>query len=169
MDDLNEAMASMKRRVKRYVDETLEKHKARETAKQGTIRGDRLVYGNRSYHYIPVEDEYFEDGSTVWFLLDSSGTTAIVVGYKTRIRSLYPGGAIDSSGKKLSFIGNLPVEEGDEVWTDGTVIFGNEHIKGESFLTSADGTGIPVVAVKNDEGFMGFIRKNGRRKKALRV
>ena len=80
MDDLNEAMASMKRIVKRYVDETLEKQKARESAKQGTIRGDRLIYGNRSYYYIPVVDEYFEDGSTVWFLLDSSGTTAIVVG-----------------------------------------------------------------------------------------
>lgn len=80
MDDLNEAMASMKRSVKRYVDETLEKQKARETAKQGTIRGDRLIYGNRSYYYIPVVDEYFGNGDTVWFLLDSSGTTAIVVG-----------------------------------------------------------------------------------------
>lgn len=85
--------------------------------------------------------------------------------YKTRIRRLYPGGAIDWSGKKLSFIGNLPVQEGDEVWTDGLCIYGNEHVRGESFIPSPDLVGIPVIAVKDDEGFMGFIMKNGKKKK----
>ena len=80
MENLEAALSSMRRTVKRYVDETLEKYTKGQSAKQGTIRGDRLIYNNRSYYYIPVVDEYFGNGDTVWFLLDEAGTTAIVVG-----------------------------------------------------------------------------------------
>ena len=82
--------------------------------------------------------------------------------YKTRIRSLYPGGAIDCSGKKLSFIGNLNVQEGDEVWTDGNVIYGNEHVRGESFIPAPESEAIPVRAT----GFIGFVNERGRLKTA---
>lgn len=79
-NNLNGALSSMRRVVKKYADGTLAKYRRDKAAKQGIIRGNRLVYNNRSYSYTPVVDEYFEDGDEVWFLLDDAGTTAIVVG-----------------------------------------------------------------------------------------
>lgn len=78
--DIKSAISEMNKTVKQYVDSELQKQKAKESAKQGTIRGSRLIYKNKSYNYIPVVDEYFGNGDTVWFLLDESESTAIVVG-----------------------------------------------------------------------------------------
>lgn len=78
--DVNSAISEMGKTVKQYVDSEIKKQRVKESAKQGTIRGSRLIYKNKSYDYIPVVDEYFGNGDTVWFLLDESESIAIVVG-----------------------------------------------------------------------------------------
>ena len=77
--------------------------------------------------------------------------------YQTRIRKIYSGGgAIDVQGKKLSFIGNLPVQEGDIVWTDGNVIFGHANI-GDTPLISINAGGIPVLDGDTLQGYFPFV------------
>jgi predicted glycosyltransferase involved in capsule biosynthesis len=78
--DIKSSISEMNKAIKSYVDSELKKLKVKESAKQGTIRGSRLIYKNKSYDYIPVVDEYFGNGDTVWFLLDESESIAIVVG-----------------------------------------------------------------------------------------
>lgn len=65
--------------------------------------------------------------------------------YKTQIAKLGVGGIIDTAGKRLRFIGNLPAKEGDWVWTDGNVIFGHVPIRGTPSIPIPQG-GIPVRA-----------------------
>lgn len=81
--------------------------------------------------------------------------------YETTIQRICDGGgAIDSSGRKLSFMGNLPVSEGDSVWTDGNVIFG--HVKTENTpLIPISQIKIPVLGA---EGLRGYIRQYGNYK-----
>lgn len=65
--------------------------------------------------------------------------------YATKIKSVLNGAAIDVNGKRLSFIGYLPVKAGDTVFTDGRVIFGNAPPKGSSAVFDLP-SGIPVLA-----------------------
>ena len=65
--------------------------------------------------------------------------------YPTKIKSVGIGTATDTSGRVLRFIGNLPCEAGDTVWTDGRVIFGNIVRKGGTLIEPPP-RGIPVVA-----------------------
>lgn len=58
----------------------------------------------------------------------------------------------------LRFIGNLPVSEGDLVWTDGNVIFGHVSPKGTPLLTSYP----PVVPALGFDNFKGFISQLGK-------
>ena len=64
--------------------------------------------------------------------------------YATRIQSIENGFAIDEQGKSLRFIGYLPVKEGDTVYTDGNIIFGNATPRGGVFIPDVSG-GIPVI------------------------
>lgn len=65
--------------------------------------------------------------------------------YTTQIKSVGAGTAVDVQGKTLRFIGNLPCQTGDTVWTDGKVIFGNMTRHDTPMLDGAP-SGIPVVA-----------------------
>lgn len=82
--------------------------------------------------------------------------------YATKIREVGNGKAVDEQGKVLSFIGYLPVEVGDIVFTDGTVIFGNAKVKGTPATFSQENSGIPVLA---DQNFRGYFTKDGAYKK----
>ena len=82
--------------------------------------------------------------------------------YQTKIRKVYSGGgAVDFQGKKLSFMGNLPVQAGDIVWTDGNVIFGHANI-GDTPIIPIMISGIPVSGYGE---FRGYIDKTGNFKK----
>lgn len=63
--------------------------------------------------------------------------------FQTQLRQVFDGLGIDTSGRRLIFVGSLPVEAGDYVWTDGTVIFGNVSKKTLSPMI-AEKAGIPV-------------------------
>ena len=66
--------------------------------------------------------------------------------YATTVSKIYSGGVIDAQGKHLAFIGNLPVQEGDIVYTDGNVIFGNVSRRGNVLISPiTKGKGIPVL------------------------
>ena len=59
----------------------------------------------------------------------------------------------------LRFVGNLPVNEGDLVWTDGNVIFGHVPKKNSSSFPLQQ----PVIPVKGyKDSFNGFISKGGQ-------
>ena len=75
--------------------------------------------------------------------------------YQTQIEKLGSGGAIDTKGTHLLFCGNLPVIEGDWVWTDGKVIFGHVPIRDTPLLTNVEG-GIPA-AFDDSKGFFSKI------------
>lgn len=75
--------------------------------------------------------------------------------YKTQIKNVGTGYAIDISGKRLSFIGNYPCQAGDTVWTDGSVIFGNISNKSQNIIFDVQ-SGIPVLA----DNLRGYFDKN---------
>ena len=67
--------------------------------------------------------------------------------YQTKVKSITPSGIIDTSGRKLSFVGNKLVRANDFVWTDGKVVFGHTPIRGGNVLLQQtdDEMGIPVL------------------------
>lgn len=77
--------------------------------------------------------------------------------YQTQVSKLITGGIIDTNGRQLRFCGNLPVSEGDYVWTDGTVVFGHVPIRDTPILQPIEG-GIPA-AFADDKG---YFSKTGR-------
>lgn len=46
----------------------------------GTVNGNRVVIGNKSYGYVPTVDMYFGDGDRVACLRPENSNQAIVVG-----------------------------------------------------------------------------------------
>lgn len=71
--------------------------------------------------------------------------------YATQIKSIDTNGVIDIQGKRLTFIGSLPVKVGDTVYTDGSVIFGNAPPKGSPVIFEQQ-IGIPILG---EESFIG--------------
>ena len=86
--------------------------------------------------------------------------------YKTRIQSVSNGSVVDVNGRRLTFIGWLPVKAGDTVFTDGKVIFGNAPPKGSPAIFDEPG-GIPVLGDKDsdDNELRGYFNKQGKYKK----
>lgn len=64
--------------------------------------------------------------------------------YATTIKSVGNTGVVDAQGRYLSFIGDLPVKEGDIVYTDGKYIFGHAPPKGSPAFFD-EPSGIPVL------------------------
>lgn len=65
--------------------------------------------------------------------------------YATKIVSVGNGYVIDDRGNTLYFTGYLPVKEGDTVFSDGNVVFGNSKPKG-SVVSVNEPSGIPVMS-----------------------
>ena len=59
--------------------------------------------------------------------------------YATTIKSARAGAAVDINGKTLAFIGRLPVQAGDTVYTDGKVIYGHVPIKQSRIIYNEGG------------------------------
>ncbi len=51
-------------------------------ARLGTVNGNRVTIGNKSYPYTPAVDMYFGDGSQVYCILPDKGNRAAVVGVR---------------------------------------------------------------------------------------
>lgn len=91
--------------------------------------------------------------------------------YTTTIKSVGNTGVIDAQGRRLNFIGYLPVKEGDTVYTDGRFIFGNAPPKGSPAIFD-EPSGIPVLGDEyslsdsdpKDE-LRGYFTTNGKYKK----
>ena len=65
--------------------------------------------------------------------------------FRTQLKTVGAGGAMDMQGRRLNFIGYLPVAAGDWVYTDGNVIFGNVKPKGAPAIF-AEQSGVPILA-----------------------
>lgn len=79
---------------------------------------------------------------------------------QTRVKSVGNGFIIDENGRSLQLIGNLPVKEGDNVWTDGRVVYGHRPVR-PTVKPAFDTGGIPVLTDKLN----GYIAtKNGQYK-----
>ena len=78
--------------------------------------------------------------------------------YQTILKSVKDGLAVDVQGKQLRFVGYLPVQEGDSVWTDGTVIFGNAPPKSLPNIADDLLSGVPVLG----EELRGYVNKAGK-------
>ena len=66
--------------------------------------------------------------------------------FKTQIGSINSNGVFDTAGRRLIFIGDLPVKAGDWVFSDGKYVFGNAPPKGSSVIFNDEPSGIPVLA-----------------------
>ena len=76
--------------------------------------------------------------------------------YVTRIQTINGSTVTDTSGRRLRFIGNLPVKVGDVVCTDGTFIFGHAPPKGSPAIFDEQ-SGIPILA----NNLRGYFNLNG--------
>jgi len=74
----NSSITSMQQAVISYVKKNLPKDKNK--AVTGIVRGNKVIIGNRSYHFIPTIDVYFGDGDRVVCVLPDSGNVAAIVG-----------------------------------------------------------------------------------------
>ena len=86
--------------------------------------------------------------------------------YVTQIKSVGEGGVIDVQGRRLNFIGHLPVKAGDSVYTDGKVIFGNAPPKGAPAIFE-EPSGVPVLADEDSSGnaeLRGYFTNRGKYK-----
>ena len=82
--------------------------------------------------------------------------------YRTQIKSVTGSIVVDKDGKKLQFMGYLPVKAGDWVFTDGKFIFGNVPPRGSAVTFSDEPSGVPVL----DSGELrGYFTQNGVFKK----
>lgn len=83
--------------------------------------------------------------------------------YKTKIQSINGGSIIDAQGRRLAFIGYLPVKVGDTVFTDGKYIFGNVPPKGSTVVFD-EPSGIPVLgdSDSSDNELRGYFTTQGR-------
>lgn len=75
--------------------------------------------------------------------------------YATQIHAVIGSTVIDSKGRRLRFVGDLPVKVGDTVCTDGSYIFGHAPPKASPAIFSTP-SGIPVLASKNDDDLRGY-------------
>ena len=81
--------------------------------------------------------------------------------YQTVLQSVKNGVAVDVQGKRLTFIGYMQVQEGDTVWTDGSVIFGNVPPKGQS-PPPIPMNGIPIAIIdENGDELKGKVVRIG--------
>ena len=82
--------------------------------------------------------------------------------YQTMISGVRDRRCIDEHGRTLERIGNINVNEGDVVWTDGRVIYGNEYFNAAEvpLLSSASVMAIPLNAVWHDSL---FVCRSGRK------
>ena len=74
--DLN----GMKKAVETYFIKSVEIITQNRKAHRALVSGGRVIIGNRHYPYVPVVDQYFEDGDTVYAIVTDNGAQAIVVG-----------------------------------------------------------------------------------------
>lgn len=83
--------------------------------------------------------------------------------YATTVNEIGNGGVIDAQGKRLTFIGNLPVQVGDIVYTDGNVIFGNVSRRGSINYFIEKRRGVPVLGVSydSDNELRGYFTSSG--------
>lgn len=61
-----------------------------------------------------------------------------------RVQSVGVGCVIDENGRKLRMIGNMPVQDGDMVWTDGNIAYGHRPVKEQVHLP-AGVSGVPFT------------------------
>lgn len=61
-----------------------------------------------------------------------------------RVQSVGVGCVIDENGRKLRMIGNMPVKEGDMVWTDGHIAYGHRPVKEQVHLPIGV-SGVPFI------------------------
>lgn len=77
--------------------------------------------------------------------------------FKTQISKVNVNSAVDVSGRRLVFAGNLPCQAGDFVWTDGRVIFGNTQTQAAPYFFNDSTGGVPVLT----DTLRGYFDKNG--------
>ncbi len=86
--------------------------------------------------------------------------------YATEIKEVSGEHAVDTRGTLLRFIGYLPVQAGDKIFTDGKFIFGNAKVKGYSVVDD-ENIAIPVLAAESNqtnEEMRGYFTNDGRYK-----
>lgn len=74
---------------------------------------------------------------------------------QVRVRSIGAGCVIDENGRTLRVIGNLPINAGDVVWTDGRIVYGHKPVRPSVNIVSKTGA-IPAVGFGEV-----FMRRNG--------
>ena len=75
---LSSSISTMQAAIIRYIRANIPKDPNR--AHIGTINGNRVVIGNKSYAYDPAVDIFFQNGDKVYCLLPNGSNVAAIVG-----------------------------------------------------------------------------------------
>lgn len=70
----------MQNAVANMVATAIYKRTENQKARQGIVRGSKVVIGNNVYTAIPGVDTYYANGDAVWCIITDSGRSAVVVG-----------------------------------------------------------------------------------------
>lgn len=74
------------------------------------------------------------------------------------VQSVGIGGVVDENGRSLKVIGNMPIQPGDTVWTDGRIVYGHRPVRPNVKPFVREG-GVPFFLGDDREG--GYISSNG--------
>lgn len=74
--DLN----GMKNAIETYFIKSVEEITRNRKAHKALVSGGNVIIGNRHYPYVPVVDQYFDSGDTIYAIVTDNGAQAIVVG-----------------------------------------------------------------------------------------
>lgn len=76
------SISRMQQAIINYLGKVIQDLKEQNKARVGTVSGNRVIIGNKSYPYTPAVDMYFGNGSQVFCILPDKGNQAAVVGVK---------------------------------------------------------------------------------------
>ena len=75
------------------------------------------------------------------------------------VQSVGIGGVVDENGRSLKVIGNMPIQPGDTVWTDGRIVYGHRPVR-PNVKPPTQKSGIPFFCIgKSRQG--GYITADG--------
>lgn len=75
------------------------------------------------------------------------------------VRSVGVGCVVDDNGRSLRVIGNMPIKDGDTIWTDGRIVYGHRPTR-PNVKPMIEAKGTPVLSSKLN----GYIEEDGRYK-----
>lgn len=73
-------LGRMRQAVGKMVAASIQNATKNQKARRGVVHGGCVTIGNKVLPFIPAVDMYFQDGDSVWAIIEDGGRRAVIVG-----------------------------------------------------------------------------------------